>query len=131
MEIPVYSTKWDKINLVATYLMSGPDCGWLFLVGPGGDGKSMATYEATKLWRRSLGEDLDDPSSELESDNILYLPCHRTDNSHKIVLMKKGFPIVKTIVHLWELTPEWIFMAAEWNAKVVRFERGNEPQSDI
>ena len=60
MEIPVYSTKWDKINLVATHLMSGPTCGWLILVGPGGDGKSMATNEAIKLWRRSLGEDVEE-----------------------------------------------------------------------
>ncbi len=59
MELPVLTTKWDKINLVVSHLMSGPDCGWLILVGSGGDGKSMATNEAVKLWRRSLGEDVD------------------------------------------------------------------------
>lgn len=123
MELPVYSTKWDKVNLVATYLMSGPDYGWLFLVGPGGDGKSMATNEAIMLWRRSLGEDVEDPIS----DNIVYLPCHRDGTEHKVVLMKKGTQIVKTIVHINCWSQAWEFMAKEWNAQVARFVRGNEP----
>ena len=126
MAIPVYSTKWDKINVVVTYLMSGPDCGWLFLVGPGGDGKTMATHEAIKLWRRSLGEDVEDPNSDRDSD-IVELPCYCDGTENKIVLMKKSSQIVKTIVHINNWTPEWGFMAKEWNATVVKFERGNEP----
>jgi hypothetical protein len=124
MELPVYSTKWDKVNLVATFLMSGPECGWLFLVGPGGDGKSMATNEAVTLWRRSLGEDMEDPTND---SDIVYLPCYNDGEAHKIVLMKRGTQIVKTIVHINGWTPEWEFMVKEWNAKVTRFVRGNEP----
>ena len=123
MEIPVYSTKWDKINHVVTFLMSGPSCGWLFLVGPGGDGKSMATNEAVKLWRRSLGEDVDDPCA---ATNIIELPCHRNGTEHKIVLLKKDSSIMKTIVHINSWTPAWEFMANEWGATVARFQRGNE-----
>lgn len=122
MELPVYSTKWDKVNLVATFLMSGPECGWLFLVGPGGDGKSMATNEAVRLWRKSLCEDVED-----EYSNIISLPCYNDGGAHKIVLMKRGTQIVKTIVHVLCWTPEWEFMAKEWDAKVARFVRGNEP----
>jgi len=122
MNIPLYSRKWDKINLVATFLMSGPSCGWLFLVGPGGDGKSMATNEALKLWRRSLGEDVDDPFET----NIIELPCHRDGTEHKMVLMKRDSTIVKTIVHINGWTPAWEFMANEWGATVALFERGNE-----
>jgi hypothetical protein len=121
MQIPVYSTKWDKINLVTTFLMSGPPCGWLFLIGSGGDGKSMATNEAITLWRRSLGEDIDDNNSD-----IIHLPCHQDGTAHKRVLMKKGTEIVKTIVHVLGWSQEWEFMAAEWGASVARFERGNE-----
>jgi len=125
MELPVYSTKWEKINLVSTFLMSGPPCGWLFLVGPGGDGKSMATNEAVTLWRKSLGEDTEDPISD-----ILYLPCYNEGTEHKIVLMKRGeAPVVKTIVHINAWTREWEFMAVEWNATVARFVRGNEPSA--
>ena len=124
MNIPVYSTKWDKINLVATFLMSGPSCGWLFLLGPGGDGKSMATNEAITLWRRSLGEDVED----LHSD-IIELPSHRDGSEHKMVLMKKDSAIVKTIVHINAWSPAWEFMAAEWGATVARFERGNEERT--
>ena len=120
----MYSTKWDKVNLVATYLMSGPGCGWLFLVGPGGDGKSMATNEAVTLWRKSLGEDVEDPTND---SDIVYLPCYNDGGAHKTVLMKKDTQIVKTIVHINGWTPEWEFMAKEWNAKVARFVRGNEP----
>jgi hypothetical protein len=123
MDIITYSTKWDKINLVATFLMSGPSCGWLFLIGPGGDGKSMATNEAVKLWRRSLGEDVDDPCA---TSDIIELPCHRDGTEHKIVLMKKDSTIVKTIVHINAWSPAWEFMATEWHATVARFERGNE-----
>ena len=85
MEMPVYSTKSDKINLVSTFLTNGPPCGWLFLVGTGGDGKSMATNEAVRLWRMSLGEDPEDPISD-----IVYLPCNNDGTAHKTVLMKKG-----------------------------------------
>jgi hypothetical protein len=122
MEMPVYSTKWEKINLVSTFLMNGPPCGWLFLVGTGGDGKSMATNEAVRLWRMSLGEDIEDPISD-----IVYLPCNNDGTAHKTVLMKKGeSPVVKTIVHINVWTREWEFMALEWDAKVARFVRGNE-----
>ena len=122
MEIPVYSTKSDKINLVSTFLTNGPPCGWLFLVGTGGDGKTMATNEAVRLWRMSLGEDPEDPISD-----IVYLPCHNDGNANKKVLMKKGeSPVVKTIVHINIWTREWEFMALEWDAKVARFLRGNE-----
>jgi hypothetical protein len=122
MQIPVYSTKWDKINLVTTFLMSGPPCGWLFLIGSGGDGKSMATNEAITLWRRSLGEDIEDPISD-----IVYLPSYVDGAGHKIVLMKKGeIPVVKTIVHVLGWSQEWHFMATEWGASIARFERGNE-----
>ena len=124
MEIPVYSTKWDKIKLVSTYLMSGSDYGWLFLVGTGGDGKSMATNEAINLWRMSLGEDVEDTAS-----NIIHLPCYSDGSAHKIVLMKKDTQIVKTIVHINGWSPEWEFMAQEWGAKVAKFVRGNEPRS--
>lgn len=125
MELPVYSTKWEKINLVATFLMSGPPYGWLFLVGSGGDGKSMATNEAVTLWRKSLGEDTEGPISD-----IVYLPCCNDGTEHKTVLMKKGeSPVVKTIVHINTWTQEWEFMAVEWNATVARFMRGNEPSA--
>ena len=125
MELPVYSTKWEKINLVATFLMSGPLYGWLFLVGSGGDGKSMATNEAVRLWRSSLGEDTEGPISD-----IVYLPCCNDGTEHKTVLMKKGeCPVVKTIVHINAWTREWEFMAVEWNATVARFMRGNEPSA--
>jgi hypothetical protein len=121
MEIPVYSTKWDKINAVTTFLMSGPSCGWLFLVGSGGNGKSMATNEAITLWRRSMGEDVEDITSD-----IIYLPCHNDGTAHKMVLMKKNSTIVKTIVHVVCWTEGWEFMAKEWGASVARFQRGNE-----
>ena len=124
MDIPVYSTKWDKINLVTTFLMNGPTCGWLFLVGPGGDGKSMATDEAVKLWRKSLGEDPED--LEEPPSDIIDLPCHRDGSEHKRVLMKKDSLVVKTIVHINGWSPAWEFMAAEWGANVAKFERGNE-----
>ena len=128
MEIPEYSTKWDKINLVVSHLMSGPDCGWLILVGTGGDGKSMATNEAIKLWRRSLGEDVElYPHGNLDSSEIVYLDSHPDGSTHKIVLMKRGKKIVKTIVHTNIWGSELEFMAKEWGAKVARFVRGNEP----
>jgi len=117
----IYKTKWEKINLVTTFLMSGPPSGWLFLVGVGGDGKSMATNEAITLWRRSLGEDVDDPFSE----NIIRLPCNNDSNAFKIVLMKKDSTIVKTIVHVNNWNPHWEFMASEWDAQVARFERSD------
>lgn len=124
----VYKTKWDKINCVVSHLMSGPDCGWLILVGTGGDGKSMATNEAIKLWRRSLGEDVDlYPSGHEEFSEIVYLDCDNNGSTHKVVLMKKGTKLVKTIVHSNIWGPEMEFMAKEWNATVVKFERGNEP----
>jgi hypothetical protein len=121
MEMPVYSTKSDKINLVSTFLMSGPDYGWLILVGGsgGGEGKTMATHEAIKLWRKSLGEDVQD----IHSENIIQLPCYDDGSAHKVVLMKKGSPIVKTIIQTNFWGPEWEFMAKEWNAKVVWFVR--------
>lgn len=124
----MYSTKWEKINLVTTFLMSGPDCGWLFLIGGsgGGEGKTMATNEAITLWRRSMGEDVTD----VNSDNIIYLPCYNDTTAQKIVLMKKGTQIVKTIIQTSLWGPEWAFMAKEWNAKVVQFKRGDEPCSD-
>ena len=121
--MPIYSTKWDKINLVTTFLMS-PDYGWLFLLGSGGDGKTMATNEAVKLWRMSLGENVEDPISD---SDIVYIPCYNDATAHKTVLMNRGTQILKTIVHINGWTPEWEFMAKEWNAKVVRFVRGNEP----
>jgi hypothetical protein len=121
MDIPVYSTKSDKINVVSTFLMDGPECGWLFLVGPGGDGKSMATNEAIKLWRRSLGENPEEPRTK-----IIELPCFRDGIAYKMVLMKKNSTIVKTIVHVNDWTPAWEFMATEWNATVAKFVRGNE-----
>ena len=158
MELPVLTTKWDKINLVVSHLMSGPDCGWLIRVGSGGDGKSMATNEAVKLWRRSLGEDVDlypsceysgalkgngddsAPAKKLMQTNtlfgmwkkpansaIVYLDSHTDGSTVKIVLMKKGEKIVKTIIHTNTWGPELEFMAKEWGAKVARFERGNEP----
>jgi hypothetical protein len=122
----VYSTKSDKINVVSTFLMNGPDYGWLILQGGngGGEGKTMATHEAIKLWRRSLGENIDDPISD-----IVYLPCYNDGSAHKVVLMKKGTPIVKTIIQTNFWGPEWDFMAKEWDAKVVKFERGNEPRN--
>lgn len=108
--------------------MSGPDCGWLILVGPGGDGKSMATNEAIKLWRRSLGEDVElYPNGNTDYSDIVYLDCHNDGSTHKIVLMKKNEKIVKTIVHANVWGPELEFMAKEWGARVVKFERGNEP----
>ena len=122
--LPICSTKWDKIKLVATHLMSGPECGWLFLVGVGGDGKSMATNEAINLWRMSLGEDIEDPTSD---SDIVRLRCYNDTTAHKVVLMKKDTQTVKTIVQINGWCPEWEFMAKEWNAKVVRFVRGNEP----
>lgn len=124
MEIPTYSTKWDKIKLVSTFLMSGPDYEWLILVGIGGDGKSMATNEAINLWRMSLGEDMEDPESD-----IVHLPCYMDGSAHKVVLMKKGTQIVKTIIHTNLWGPEWEFMAQEWGAKVAKFVRGNEPRT--
>ncbi len=128
MELPVLTTKWDKINFVVTHLMSGPDCGWLILVGAGGDGKSMATNEAVKLWRRSLGEDVDlYPHGNYEFSEIVYLDTHSDGSTVKIVLMKKGEKVVKTIVHTNTWGPEMEFMAKEWGAKVARFERGTEP----
>jgi hypothetical protein len=128
MESPVLTTKWDKINLVVSHLMSGPDCGWLVLVGQGGDGKSMATNEAVKLWRRSLGEDVDlYPHGNTDYSDIVYLDSHTDGSTVKIVLMKKGEKIVKTIVHANTWCPELEFMAKEWGAKVARFERGTEP----
>jgi hypothetical protein len=41
--------------------------------------------------------------------------------------MKKGEKVVKTIVHTNTWGPEMEFMAKEWGARVVKFERGNEP----
>lgn len=124
----VYKTKWDKINCVVSHLMSGPDCGWLILVGTGGDGKTMATNEAIKLWRRSLGEDVDlNPQLSEKFSDIAYLDCDNNGSTHKLVLMKKGTKLVKTIVHSNIWGPEMEFMAKEWNATVVKFERGNEP----
>ena len=124
----VYKTKWDKINCVVSHLMSGPDCGWLILVGTGGDGKSMATNEAIKLWRRSLGDDVDlYPQVHDQFSDIVYLYCDNNGSTHKVVLMKKGTKLVKTIVHSNIWGPEMEFMAKEWNATVVKFERGNEP----
>ena len=124
----VYKTKWDKINCVVSHLMSGPDCGWLILVGTGGDGKSMATNEAIKLWRRSLGDDVDlYPQVHDQFSDIVYLDCDNNGSTHKVVLMKKGTKLVKTIVHSNIWGPEMEFMAKEWNATVVKFERGNEP----
>ena len=128
--ISVYSNKTDKINLVANYLMNGSD--WLLLVGSGGDGKTMATREAIKLWKRSMDEedpvsDTDDPNNNEDPvGNIVYLPCYGNGTAHKIMLMKKGDTIVKTIVHINSLSPEWEFVSKEWNAAVSRFERGNE-----
>jgi len=119
MDLPVYSTKSDKINLVSTFLTSGSECGWLFLVGAGGDGKTMATNEAINLWRTSLGEDIAD-----EYSDIISLPCYNSDDTaHKIVLTKRGTQIVKTIVHILCWSPEWEFMAREWDANVARFQR--------
>lgn len=124
----VYKTKWDKINCVVSHLMSGPDCGWLILIGTGGDGKTMATNEAIKLWRRSLGEDVDlYPTGHAQFSEIVYLDCDNNGSTHKLVLMKKGTKLVKTIVHSNIWGPEMEFMAKEWNATVVKFERGNEP----
>lgn len=128
MELSVLRTKWDKINFVVSHLMSEPDCGWLILVGQGGDGKSMATNEAIKLWRRSLGEDVDlYPHGNVHYSAIVYLDSHPDGSTHKIVLMKKGEKIVKTIIHTNIWGPELEFMAKEWGAKVARFERGSEP----
>lgn len=128
MELHVLRTKWDKINCVVSHLMSGPDCGWLILVGTGGDGKSMATNEAIKLWRRSLGDDVDlYPQVHDQFSDIVYLDCDNNGSTHKVVLMKKGTKLVKTIVHSNIWGPEMEFMAKEWNATVVKFERGNEP----
>ena len=119
----VYTTKWDKINLVTTFLLSGPPSGWLFLVGAaGGEGKSMATNEAITLWRKSLGEDVEDPCSE---SDIIRLPCNNDSNAFKIVLMKKDNTSVKTIVHINGWNPHWEFMASEWDAQVARFERSD------
>ena len=115
MEIPVVSTKSDKINLVSTFLTSGSDCGWLFLVGAGGDGKTMATNEAIELWKSSLGE-----------NDVVSIPIVRDDTAYKIVLMKRSAPTVKTIVHVLDWSPAWEFMALEWGAKVARFQRGSE-----
>ncbi len=85
----------------------------------------MATNEAVTLWRRSLGEGIEDPISD-----IVYLPCYNGGSAHKVVLMKKGEShVVKTIVHINAWTQEWDFMAKEWDAKVVKFERGNEPRN--
>jgi hypothetical protein len=141
MEMPVYSTQWEKINLVTTFLMSGPDCGWLILIGGsgGGEGKSMATNEAVKLWRRSLGEEVDlyphgntDYSGIVQLDTPPDSPPHGTSDTAttvKIVLMKKGEKLVKTIIHTNTWGPEMEFMAKEWDAKVVQFKRGDEPSS--
>jgi len=126
MEIPVYSTKADKINLVANYLMNTTDNGWLFLIGSGGNGKSMATGEAINMWRRSLGEDDKD---DFNDSMIVSLPfsCFPEGNAiYKTMLLKKGSSIVKTIVHVCIWGPEWEFMAKEWDATVARFERGTE-----
>jgi len=126
MDLPVYSTKLDKVNLIANYLMSESEPRWLFLVGAGGDGKSMATGEAIKIWRRSLGEDDKD---DLNDSKISVLPCYPDGNAvYKAMLIKRGSSNVKTIVHVLTWGPEWEFMALEWGAKVVRFERGTEPR---
>ena len=54
-EMEVYKTKAEKVDVVANFLMNGPPCGWLFLVGMnfGGEGKSMATNEGIMRWRNS------------------------------------------------------------------------------
>ena len=126
MEMPVYSTQWEKINLVTTFLMSGPDCGWLILIGGsgGGEGKSMATNEAVKLWRRSLGEEVDlYPHGNTDYSDIVKLDTPPDGTTVKIVLMKKGEKLVKTIIHTNLWGPEIEFMAKEWDAKVVQFKR--------
>jgi len=126
MEIPVYSTKADKINLVANYLMNDTEHGWLFLIGSGGNGKTMATGEAVNMWRRSLGEDDKD---DVSNSMIVSLPHSSFPDGnaiYKTMLIKKGSSIVKTIVHVFSWEPEWEFMAKEWNAIVARFERGTE-----
>jgi hypothetical protein len=112
----VYTTKTDKVNLVANFLMNGPPCGWLFLVGmnAGGEGKTMATGEAIELCKKSFGE-----------ESIIRLPCNNDSNAQKLVLMKKDSTIVKTIVHVNNWNPHWEFMASEWDAQVARFERSD------
>ena len=88
----------------------------------------MATNEAIKLWRRSLGDDVDlYPQVHDQFSDIVYLDCDNNGSTHKVVLMKKGTKLVKTIVHSNIWGPEMEFMAKEWNATVVKFERGNEP----
>ena len=86
----------------------------------------MAIREAVRLWRMSLGEDVDEDSDGIHSDIVL-LPSYRNGSEHKVVLMKKGSQIVKTIMHVNGWSVEWAFMALEWGAKVARFVRGNEP----
>lgn len=117
MKIPVYSTKLDKVNVVANHLMGNTYSKWLFLVGSGGNGKTMATHEAIELWKKSLGDD----------GEIISIPYEAGTAGYKVMLMKKGSSAVKTIVHLYMWGPEWEFMAKEWNATVVEFQRGNEP----
>lgn len=127
MEIPVYSTKADKINLIANFLMNNTEYGWLFLIGSGGNGKTMATGEAINMWRRSLGEDDKD---DINDSMIVGLPCSSFPDGnaiYKTMLVKKGSSIVKTIVHVASWGPEWEFMAQEWNGIIARFERGTEP----
>ena len=118
MEIPVYSTKEAKVNLVANYLMDETDCGWLILIGSGGNGKSMATGEAISLWKTSLGED---------GEIIELSSCDGGFAGYKTMLMKRGSTTVKTILHVYLWCSEWEFVAKEWNATVARFERGDEP----
>ena len=119
MKIPVYSTKLDKVNVVAKHLMGNTYGEWLFIVGSGGNGKTMATYEAIELWKKSFGDD----------GEIISVPLYAGGTAgNKLMLLKKGSSAVKTIVHLYTWGPEWEFMAKEWNATVVEFERGNEPR---
>ena len=112
----VYKTKAAKVDVVANFLINGPPCGWLFLVGMncGGEGKTMATGEAIELCKKSFGE-----------ESIIRLPCNNDSNAQKLVLMKKDSTIVKTIVHVNNWNPHWEFMASEWDAQVARFERSD------
>ena len=119
MNIPVYSTKLEKVNVVASHLMGNTYGEWLFLVGSGGNGKTMATYEGIELWKKSLGEE----------GEIISVPLYAGGTAgNKIMLMKRGSHTVKTIVHVYKWSQEWEFMAKEWNATVAEFERGNEPR---
>jgi len=120
----IYKTKSDKVDVVANFLINGPPCGWLFLVGMncGGEGKTMAANEGIMRWRKSLGED---PESPFSTSDIIRLPCNNDTSAPKLVLMKKNSTIVKTIIQVNGLHPHWEFMASEWDAQVVGFERSD------